>query len=62
MGIHSFNVISSSSEFQSINSWLPLIKGVKSGNLFPSQPNIDITSSSFLFYPYLTLWMRWDDN
>jgi len=57
LSFNTINVISSSSEFQSIHSWLPLIKSVKSGNLFPSKPNIDITSSSYLFYPYLTLWI-----
>jgi len=46
----------SSSEFQSIHSWLPLIKSVKSGYLFSSQPNIDMSVQAFLFYPYLTIW------
>jgi len=35
---------------------LPLIKSVSLGNIFPSQPNIDITAQSFMFYPYLALW------
>ena len=56
-GIDNINVISSSSEFQSIHSWLPLIKCVKSGNFFPALPNIDISAQAFLFYPYLTLWI-----
>jgi len=50
-------VISASSEFQSIHSWLPLINAVKSGNLFPSQSNFDMSVQAFLFYPYLTLWL-----
>ena len=56
-GMNNFNVISSSSEFYSIHSWLPLINSVQSGNLFPSQPNIDMSAQAFLFYPYLTLWI-----
>lgn len=55
-GIDYFSIYSSSSVFQSIHSWLPLIKGIQVGNLFPSQPNIDIEAHNFLFCPYLTLW------
>ena len=50
-------VMVSSSEFQSVHSWIPLIKSVQSGNLFPSQPDIDKSAQAFLFYPYLTLWV-----
>ena len=56
-GINYFNLVSSSSDFQSIYSWHPLIKGVSLGNLFPSQPNINISAQAFLFYPYITLWI-----
>jgi hypothetical protein len=56
-GIDNINVISSSSEFQSVHSWLPLIKSVKLGNFFPSLTNIDLSAQAFLFYPYLTLWL-----
>ena len=56
-GFNFFNVISSSAEFQSIHSWLPLTNSMKLGYLFPSQPSIDITEQAFMFYPYLTLWI-----
>ena len=56
-GVGNNIVISSSSQFQSTHSWLPLIKSVKSGNLFPSLSNIDMSARAFLFYPYLTLWI-----
>ncbi|MBH10762.1 MAG: hypothetical protein CMG74_10515 [Candidatus Marinimicrobia bacterium] len=46
-----------SSEFQSQNSWMPLIKAISHGNLFPEMPHIDLDNSSFLFYPYITLWL-----
>jgi len=54
--INNFNVIYSSSQFQSIFSWFPLIKSAQFGDLFSSQSNLDITTKDFLFYPYLTLW------
>ena len=57
LSLGKINVISASSEFQSIHSWLPLINAVKSGNLFPSQSNFDMSVQAFLFYPYLTLWL-----
>ena len=48
-------VFTTSSEFQSQNSWMPLIKAISEGNLFPEMPGIDINQSSLLFYPYITL-------
>jgi len=51
-GLNFFNVVSSSSAFQSIHSWLPLIKNVSLGNLFPSQANIDMSAQAFLFNPF----------
>ena len=50
-------VLVSLSEFKSIHSWIPLIKAVQLGNMFPSQPGIDISTQAFLFYPYITLWV-----
>ena len=51
-----FTIQSSSSDFQSINSWLPLIKSVKFGDIIFSGLNMDITNLNIHFYPYLTLW------
>lgn len=56
-GTEFFSIYYSSSEFQSLHSWLPLINSVKSGYLFPSQPNIDMSDQAFMYYPYLTLWI-----
>src|SRR3989338_3897356 len=50
-----FFISSSSSFFQSIQSWQPLINSVSQGHLFPAAPNVNKVST-ILFYPYLTLW------
>lgn len=50
-----FFVSSSSSFFQSLQSWQPLIGAIDDKNLFPSAPNVN-SDKAFLFYPYITLW------
>ena len=44
-----------SSEFQVINNWLPLLRGVVQGHLFPYEPSVNPESQAILFYPYLSL-------
>lgn len=53
--LESLFVSSSSSFFQSIQSWQPLVNSVSEGNFFPASPNIN-DAKDFYFYPYFTLW------
>lgn len=51
-------VTSPSSVFQSTYSWMPLIRSVANGVLFPSIPSITPDTQSMHFYPYITLWFN----
>ncbi len=46
-----------SNTFQSIYSWMPIIRDVANGNLFPAVPTISPNLESIRFYPYLMLWI-----
>ena len=52
-----FGIITSSvSEFKSVSSWMPLIRAVAQGNLFPSASTVDLNAQALLYYPYISLW------
>ena len=46
----------SSSEFQSIHSWMPLVRSIIQGNFFPSEVSVNPEAKALLYYPYLSLW------
>jgi hypothetical protein len=55
---HHYGAVATSSyEFQSIYSWLPIIRSIVHGNLFPVMPTLDSNADGILFYPYLGLWI-----
>lgn len=55
ISFESFFISASSSFFQSIQSWQPLISSVAEGKFSPAAPNAS-NASGFYFYPYFALW------